>query len=65
MEKTDIKIGNKEYEVLVAETEEEKTKGLQDVEELDDDEGMLFVYDEPQQGILNERHYYTIRYYFY
>lgn len=51
MEKTDIKIGNKEYEVLVAETEEEKTKGLQDVEELDDDEGMLFVYDEPQQVI--------------
>lgn len=51
MEKTDIKIGNKEYEVLVAETEEEKTKGLQDVEELDDDEGMLFVYDEPQQVV--------------
>lgn len=51
MEKTDIKIGNKEYEVLVAQTEEEKTKGLQDVEELDDDEGMLFVYDEPQQVV--------------
>lgn len=51
MNKIDIKIGNKEYEVLVAETEEEKTKGLQDVEELDDDEGMLFVYDEPQQVV--------------
>jgi uncharacterized membrane protein (UPF0127 family) len=51
MNKIDIKIGNKEYEVLVAETEEEKTKGLQDVEELDDDEGMLFVYNEPQQVV--------------
>lgn len=51
MNKIDIKIGNKEYEVLVAETEEEKTKGLQGVEELDDDEGMLFVYNEPQQVV--------------
>lgn len=51
MNKIDIKIGNKEYEVLVAKTEEEKTKGLQDVEELDDDEGMLFVYNEPQQVV--------------
>lgn len=51
MNKIDVKIGNKEYEVLVAETEEEKTKGLQDVEELDDDEGMLFVYNEPQQVV--------------
>lgn len=51
MNKIDIKIGNKEYEVLVAETEEEKTKGLQDVEKLDDDEGMLFVYNEPQQVV--------------
>lgn len=51
MNKINIKIGNKEYEVLVAETEEEKTKGLQDVEELDDDAGMLFVYNEPQQVV--------------
>ena len=43
-----IKIGNKVYDVLVAESEEEKAKGLQDVEEMDDNEGMLFIYDEPE-----------------
>ena len=37
-----IKIGNKEYKVQVARTEEEKEKGLQGVTELPEDEGMLF-----------------------
>ena len=44
-----IEINDKEYEVLVAETEEEKERGLMDVVELESNEGMLFVYDEPQE----------------
>lgn len=43
-----IKLGGKKYEVLVAKTEEEKTEGLQNIESLEDNEGMIFVYDEPQ-----------------
>lgn len=43
-----IEIEDKNYNVLVAETIEEKTKGLQDVIEMEDNEGMLFVYDYPQ-----------------
>jgi len=42
-----ITINNKEYKVKVAKTEEEKEKGLQGVKELPEDEGMLFIYDEP------------------
>lgn len=44
-----IEIGDKEYNVEVARTEEEKIKGLQEKESLGEDEGMLFVYDEPQE----------------
>lgn len=44
-----ISVGNKEYKVQIAETPEEKKKGLQGVKELPQDEGMLFVYDEPQE----------------
>ena len=43
-----IEIGDKKYNVEVAQTDEEKTKGLQDKKELAEDEGMLFIYDEPQ-----------------
>ena len=43
-----ISINNKEYKVQIAKTEEEKQKGLQGVKDLPKDEGMLFVYDEPQ-----------------
>lgn len=43
-----IKIHNKEYKVTLAKTEEEKEKGLSNIKELPEDEGMLFVYDEPQ-----------------
>ena len=42
-----IEIGDKEYNVTCARTEEERIKGLQGVTELKDDEGMLFVFDEP------------------
>lgn len=47
-----IKIGNTEYLAYLAITEEEKEIGLQEVEELEIEdglqEGMLFIYDEPQ-----------------
>lgn len=43
-----IEIGDKKYNVEVAQTDEEKIKGLQDKKELAEDEGMLFIYDEPQ-----------------
>lgn len=48
MEQLKLEINDKEYNVLVARTEEEKERGLQDVVELEDDEGMLFIYDQPQ-----------------
>lgn len=47
MNKTELKINNKTYEVSVALSEEDKVTGLQNVEDLEG-EGMLFVYDEPQ-----------------
>ena len=40
-----IKIGSKEYRVREAKTDEEKIKGLQGVEKLPKDEGMLFYFD--------------------
>ena len=44
-----IHIGDKEYNVKEAHTEEEKRKGLQGVTELPKNEGMLFFFDEPQE----------------
>jgi len=44
----DILVGNKKYDVEVAENEEERMKGLQEVIEMDDDKGMLFIFPEPQ-----------------
>ena len=44
-----IEIGDTEYNVEVARTEEEKIKGLQEKESLGENEGMLFIYDEPQE----------------
>lgn len=41
-----LKINNKEFEVEVAKTEEEQSKGLQNREELKGDEGMLFIFEE-------------------
>lgn len=43
-----ISIGDKDYKVSLATTEEEKSKGLQGVSNLAEDEGMLFEYDPPQ-----------------
>lgn len=45
----DVQIENKSYNLLVATTEEEKEKGLMGIEELPENEGMLFDYsDDPQ-----------------
>jgi len=46
-----LKINNKEYKVKLAITDEEKEKGLQHVTNLPEDEGMLFVYDEPEPSL--------------
>lgn len=47
-----VKIGDKTYKLLYLFTEEEKTKGLMDVEELDENEGALFDYsDNPQNKL--------------
>lgn len=43
-----VKVNNKEYKVKIAKTESEREKGLQGVEHLPEDEGMLFIFDEPQ-----------------
>ena len=52
MDKISVKIHNKEYELLLAITEEEKETGLQNVEEMDDNEGMMFDYrDDVQEEI--------------
>lgn len=48
MDSKTIKVNNKEYQVKVAKTEEERRKGLQGVKELKDNEGMLFIFDSPQ-----------------
>ena len=48
----EVQIGDKTYNLLVAETEEEKEQGLQNVESMESDEGMLFDYsDDPQASI--------------
>lgn len=44
-----IKIGNKEYKVKEAKTEQEKIKGLQNIEKLPKDEGMLFYFDSDEE----------------
>lgn len=49
MKTINLEINDKEYNVLVAQTEDEKATGLMNVEEMDPDEGMLFVYNYPQR----------------
>ena len=44
-----IAIGNRQYRVVEAKTDEEKRDGLQGVKELDKDEGMIFYFDPPQR----------------
>ena len=51
METINITIANKKYKVKVAKTEEEKEKGLQNIESLPEDEGMLFDYSEKPQEV--------------
>lgn len=43
-----VKINDKEYKVKEATSNEEKAKGLQEVSELPEDEGMLFYFDPPE-----------------
>lgn len=49
MAKMKIKIGGKGYEVDVASTNDQREKGLQNVESLEEGGGMLFVFDEPDE----------------
>ena len=52
MNNIEVQIGEKTYNLLVAETEEEKERGLMNIIEMDPDEGMLFDYsDDPQASI--------------
>lgn len=44
-----IEINDKVYKVNIAVTDEEKEQGLQGIEALGENEGMLFMYDEPQE----------------
>ena len=44
-----IEIGNKQYNVKVADTDEEKENGLMNVESLRPNEGMLFVFDKERE----------------
>lgn len=48
MKEIKIEIGNKEYKVKLAETDEQQEQGLQNVDKLEDDEGMLFVFNEEE-----------------
>lgn len=50
-----ITIGDKEYDVELAETAEQREDGLSRVKSLDSDEGMLFVHNEVTSG------YYTMK----
>ncbi len=45
MNRVKVNIGNKTYNCQIAKTEEEKKKGLMDIENLPVDEGLLFVWD--------------------
>ena len=47
MDKCKITIGNKSYNVSIAKNEEDQIKGLQGVHTLPEDEGVLFVFEEP------------------
>ena len=52
METINIKINNKEYSLIYCLTEEEKEKGLQNVESMEDNEGAFFDYrEDPQDKI--------------
>ena len=46
MERITVEVGNKVYKCQVAKNEEDRRKGLQGIEHLPPDEGMLFIWDE-------------------
>ena len=46
MEKVIVNVGNKRYNCQLAKTEEQRRKGLMDIDYLAPDEGMLFEFDE-------------------
>jgi uncharacterized membrane protein (UPF0127 family) len=48
MERIKVSINDNEWFLRVAKTPEEREKGLQHVKKLGKHEGMLFIYDEPQ-----------------
>lgn len=51
-----ITIGNKQYNIVEAKTQEERIKGLSEYEKLPEDEGMLFyMNDEKSQQIFNTK----------
>lgn len=53
MKTINIKVGSKQYNVDIAQTEEEKEIGLMGVETLPEDRGMLFDYsDAPKEEIV-------------
>ena len=43
-----IKIGDEEYDIILAKSKEEKAKGLQGYSSLPEDEGMLFINENPE-----------------
>lgn len=51
MKQISIKIADKKYLVKVASSDEEKETGLQDIRELPDNEGMLFICDDSEPTI--------------
>lgn len=52
MKEITIEIADKEYKVLVAESEEEREQGLSNVQSMDDNEGMLFIMPEGQGQVV-------------
>ena len=49
MKQCEIEIGEKQYNVRIAITDEEQSDGLKNIEKLFDNEGMLFVFDKEDQ----------------
>ena len=47
----EIEVGDNDYICRVAYDDWEKANGLMGVDDLGDNEGMIFVYDEPQEEI--------------
>ena len=49
MKQCEIEIGDKQYNVRIAITDEEQSDGLKNIEKLFNNEGMLFVFDKEDQ----------------